>query len=58
MVLLLWSEILREIVVLKYEREAMMTTQRYPPRRLLSIDRANKELTKKGATDRAKHMVN
>jgi len=57
-VLLLWSEILREMVVLKYERVAMMTTHRYPPRRLLWIDRANKELTRKGATDRAEHMVN
>lgn len=35
------------MVVLKYAREAMMMTQRYPPRRLLSMDKANKELRTK-----------
>lgn len=32
------------MVVLKHERETMTTAQKYPPRRLLSVDKANKEL--------------
>lgn len=35
------------MMVLQYASETMMTTQRYPPRRLLSMDNAHKVLNTK-----------